>query len=77
MSAYAKDLGIGYEVKSYGEGILMIKNIGSQGRCLFFSVRHGEDGTEILTALRVNKKESQKVPRREIEIAQRRMKETR
>jgi phage-related protein len=75
MRAYAKDLGIGYEVKSYGDGIMMVKDPGAQGRCLFFTIRKEANGSETLTALVVYKKESQKAPKREIELAKRRMRE--
>jgi phage-related protein len=76
MRAYAKDLGIGYEVKSYGGGLMMVKDSGAQGRCLFFTVRKDYDGSETLTALLIYKKESQEAPERIIELAKKRMRDT-
>ena len=56
MLAYRLDKGGGYVVKSYGDGLMMVKDsTHGQGRCLFFSVRI-ERGEEILTALLVYKK---------------------
>lgn len=74
MRAYARDLGIGYEVKAYGGGLMMVKDASrGQGRCLFFALRREADGSETIVALLVYKKESQEAPKRVLETARRRM----
>lgn len=63
----------GFVVKSYGDGLMMIKAANhTQGRCLFFTVRE-EQGDEVLTALVAYKKETQEAPERVIETARKRM----
>ena len=74
MFNYRIGAGIGYEVRSYGEGLMMVKDAShGAGRCLFFTVGVME-GEETLTALLVYKKESQEAPARVIDTACRRMK---
>lgn len=52
----------GYKVRSYGDGLMMIKATNrTSGRCLFFSVVE-LDGVEVLTALLAYKKESSDAP---------------
>lgn len=82
MSLYQRDAGIGYEIKNYGEGLMMLKATNrSQGRNLFFvsettvDAETGEQ-TERLIVVLIYKKESQEAPARIIETARRRMKET-
>jgi hypothetical protein len=73
MKAYRQDIGAGYELKNYGGGLMMVKSSsGTQGRCLFFTIRE-EAGVEVLTALLIYKKETQEVPRRIEETARERM----
>ncbi len=53
MKAYRLDVGAGYQVRNYGDGLMMVKDDShGAGRCLFFSVREVE-GEEVLTALLV------------------------
>jgi len=74
MRAYEQELDIGFVVKEYGEGLLMIKAANrTAGRCLFFSVQELE-GTEVLTALLIYKKESQEAPKHVVETARERLK---
>ena len=73
MFNYRIDAGVGYEVKTYGGGLMMVRDSShGSGRCLFFSVGV-EKGEEILTALLVYKKESQEAPARILETARTRM----
>lgn len=74
MKLYRMDAGVGYVVKSYGQGILMIKPKAGQGRCLFFGVVETQGSLE-LVALLAYKKESQKVPRRLLDLASERMRQ--
>ena len=72
MESYQWDLGTGYVVKNYGQGLYMIKDSShGQGRCLFFRTVAGQP--ERLVALLIYKKESQEAPARVIETARKRM----
>jgi hypothetical protein len=63
MKRYRLLQGIGYVVKNYGDGLMMIKpNSPSAGRCLFFIETQQGDVT-ILKALLAYKKESDEVPK--------------
>jgi len=74
MAAYRDDLGIGYRVENYGEGLWMITDGGrGQGRCVFFRRIVEGDGSEFLVALLFYKKETQKVPERILNTARRRL----
>ncbi|HSI74028.1 MAG TPA: hypothetical protein VK934_12700 [Fimbriimonas sp.] len=82
MKQYQDDTGVGYRIKNYGDGLMMISDSGrGQGRCLFFRAetninpKTGEV-EERLTALLVYKKETQKVPQSVIQTARKRMGET-
>lgn len=74
MKAYRLELETGFVVKSYGDGLMMIKAANrTAGRCLFFMVS-GED-SDSLVALLAYKKESDEAPKRVLETALERMKE--
>ena len=76
MFNYARDIQVAYRVESYGDGLMMVTDAArGQGRCLFFSVRI-ENGVELLTALLVYKKESQKAPKRILDLARQRMRDS-
>lgn len=76
MQNYQDDLGVGYTVRNYGDGLLMLKpSSRSQGRCLFF-YREVVDGVERLVALLIYKKESQEVPVRILKAARERREKT-
>jgi phage-related protein len=76
MLAYRKQQTSGFVVDNYGEGLMMVKDDSrGQGRCLFFTVRE-VDGEEVLTALLVYKKESEKADKAALRTARRRMKES-
>lgn len=64
MTSYARGDEAGYRLEAYDGGIEMITDGGrGQGRCLYF--RPGiENGVEVLTILRVYKKETRKAPQR-------------
>lgn len=68
MKLYRLDVGIGYTIKNYGDGLLMIKPKDGQGRCLFFTEIE-LDGQIELVALLSYKKESQKLPEQHKRIA--------
>ena len=73
MKAYRLDQKVGYVVRSYGDGLMMVKDDShGQGRCVFFAVREVA-GEEVLTALLVYKKETQEAPKRVLDAARRRM----
>lgn len=77
MKAYQEDLGAGYRIDHYGEGLAMIKGT-KQGRGLFFTaetevMKDGE--TRVwLVLLKVYKKESQKADKQAVATARQRMK---
>ncbi len=73
MKLYANDAGVGYIVKSYGDGLMMIKPKESQGRCLFFTVIENSE-RQTLVAILAYKKEGQKLPERVRKLAQERIK---
>ncbi len=74
MRSYRLELEGGFIVKSYGQGLMMIKATNqTQGRCLFFSIAAGSDGAEVLIALLFYKKETQEVPISVLETARQRM----
>lgn len=76
MLAYRLAAASGFQVKNYGQGVMMIKDDSrGQGRCLFFTVRQ-EGGEEVLTALLVYKKEGQKAPTNQIAVARARMRDS-
>jgi len=76
MESYQEDYRIGYTVKNYGDGLMMVKDSGrSQGRCLFF-FSEIVDGIEILTVVLIYKKETQEAPKHIIETARKRMEES-
>lgn len=68
MKNYQLETGVGYTIDNYGE-VLMIKG-SRQGRGLFFTMVEGR-----VVLLLVYKKESQKAPKRVIDIAVSRKKE--
>ena len=73
MLAYRLDTRVGYVVKGYGDGLMMVKDDShGAGRCLFFTVRE-EAGVDVLVALLVYKKESEEAPKRVIDAARKRM----
>jgi phage-related protein len=72
MKLYRIDAGIGYVVKSYGKGLMMIKPKDGQGRCLFFTTIETQ-GVQELVALLAYKKEGQKMPKRIKNLALERM----
>lgn len=72
MKLYRLDAGIGYVVKNYGKGLMMIKPKDGQGRCLFFTTVETE-GVQELVALLAYKKEGQKMPERLKNLALQRM----
>ena len=72
MHRYQEGLEVGYTVKDYGDGLMMIKG-GRQGRCLWFHEGEAENGLRILIALLIYKKESQEVPDRILRTARARM----
>lgn len=74
MHRYQLGIELGYTVKAYEGGLMMIKG-SRQGRCLWFHEGDFEDGVRILTALLVYKKESQEVPERVLRTAKARMKQ--
>lgn len=74
MKLYRLDAGIGYVVKSYGLGLLMIKPKEGQGRCLFFCVVEVK-GAQELVALLAYKKETRKLPDRLKKLALERMRD--
>ena len=82
MKRYQNDEAVGYRVKNYGDGLLMIHGSGKdQGRCLFFKKELVADSTtgelrERLVALLIYKKESMEVPARVMETARRRMEDS-
>lgn len=72
MLAYRLDTRIGYVVRNYGDGLMMVKDDShGAGRCLFFTI-HEEAGVDVLVALLVYK-ESEEAPKRVIDAARRRM----
>ena len=73
MKLYADDAGIGYIVKNYGDGLMMIKPKDTQGRCLFFTVIETSE-RQTLVALLAYKKEGQKLSERLRKLASERMK---
>jgi len=74
MAAYRDNVGAGYRIESYGDGIQMITDAGrGQGRCLFFKRVIDKDGNELLVALLFYKKETQRVPSRILDTARRRL----
>lgn len=73
MKNYQNGSGKSYEVKNYGEGLLMLKPTGNAaGRCLFF-FNEVVNGEEILTVVLIYKKESREAPKQVVETARRRM----
>lgn len=77
MREYARETRSGYVVKSYGEGLMMLKDASQgQGRALFFTIRRDEGGAERLTLLLVYKKESQEAPKRVLDTARQRMRDS-
>jgi phage-related protein len=73
MGLYQKDAGIGYDVRSYGDGLRMLKPTGgAAGRCLFFRA-DVVGGLEVLTVVLIYKKESQEVPAHVMDTARKRM----
>lgn len=69
MERYAEGDDVGFEVKDYGDGLLMIKKRGPAGRCLFFSHDSEE---KLLVALLAYKKESDEAPKNLLESARER-----
>jgi phage-related protein len=61
MKLFRYDLGIGYVIKNYGDGLMMIKAKHGQGRCLFFTIVE-VIGTQELIVLTSYKKETQNLP---------------
>ena len=61
MKLFALTANIGYTVKNYGDGLMMIKPKDGQGRCLFFTQVELAGQLELI-ALLAYKKESQKLP---------------
>ena len=61
MKLFALDASIGYTVKNYGEGLMMVKPKDGQGRCLFFTQIEKAGQLELI-ALLAYKKEGQKLP---------------
>ena len=77
MASYASDIGANDRLENYGDGLMMITDSSrGQGRCLFFTVAN-VDGEEVLTALLVYKKETQRAPRRLLDTALQRMRSSR
>jgi hypothetical protein len=77
MKAYQMKLPGGFLIKSYGDGLMMIKAANrTSGRCLFFSSAM-EAGTEILTALLGYKKETDEVPKQVLDTARARLRKVR
>ncbi len=72
MKLYRLDARIGYVIKNYGEGLMMLKPTSGAGRCLFFC-EPTETGQE-LVALLAYKKEWQKAPEQLVRMARLRMK---
>ena len=79
MANYQADLGFGYVIKHYGQGLMMLKASNrSQGRNLFFFSKRMDDPTsgetlDQLVVVLIYKKESQEAPSRLIETARQRM----
>ena len=78
MENYQNDSGFAYLVKSYGDGLMMIRDRShGQGRCLFFKRESvvQPDGTKLerLISLLVYKKESNNVPEAVLKTARQRM----
>jgi phage-related protein len=74
MGAFRHNLGAGYRVESYGDGLWMITDGGrGQGRCLFFKRFTNAVGVETLVAVLFYKKESGKAPDRIVKVARKRM----
>jgi phage-related protein len=74
MAAFRDDLGAGYRVESYGDGVWMITDAGrGQGRCFFFRRVEEPDGSETLVSLLYYKKETQRAPERILRTAKQRM----
>lgn len=72
MGRYGGDLPGGFAIKSYGDGLYMIKSTNaSSGRCLFFTI-HRLGGVERLVALLFYKKESDEAPTRLVAVARER-----
>jgi phage-related protein len=72
MSAYAQDLAVRYVVKSYGDGLKMVKaSNGTAGRCLFF--HESKSDSLICVAVLFYKKESDEIPQRLLSAAKARM----
>jgi hypothetical protein len=68
MQRFAQGDDAGFTVKSYGNGLLMLKKKGRSGRCLFFT--YDEKDSTKLVLLLAYKKESDEVPESLISTAQ-------
>ena len=71
MDRYAKGDDAGFVLKSYGDGLLMLKKDKRSGRCLFFT--HSPDDARTLVLLRAYKKEKDDAPAHLIDAARERM----